>query len=163
MSAFGSFATELASGKSGHGPICRRKLSVLDSRVNWSEVAQAAFEREIVNHNFEVKNMEHVIERLRASKTAFADKERAEGVRAGRNWAQQHASYEHLHTVANLDLTDEANYAVQMDKALGNTGLNRDESFWADGDEVWKLPSNEYVEAFVDGACDVWDQVADKI
>ena len=32
----------------------KERMSVLDSRVNWSEVAQAAFEREIVNHNFEV-------------------------------------------------------------------------------------------------------------
>ena len=107
--------------------------------------------------------MEQVIERLRVSKTAFADKERAEGVRAGRNWAQKHASYEGLRTFANLVLTNETNYAVLMDKALGNTNLDRDESFWQDGDEVFQLPSNEYVEAFVDGACDVWDQVADKI
>ena len=135
------------------------RMSALDSRVNWSEVAQAAFEREIVNHNFEVNNMEQVIERLRASKTAFVDKERAEGVSAGRNWAQQHASYEHLRTIANLDLSEETDCAVLMDKALGNTSLNRDKSFWQDGD----LPSDEYVEAFVDGARDVWDQVADKI
>lgn len=141
----------------------KERMAALDSRVNWSEVAQTAFEREIVSHNFEVKNMEQVIERLRVSKTAFADKERAEGVSAGRNWAQQHASYEDLRAVANLDFTGETNYAVLMDKTLGNTDLNRDESFWQDGDEVWRLPSNEYVEAFVDGACDVWEQVADKI
>jgi hypothetical protein len=141
----------------------RERMSALDSRVNWSEVAQTAFEREIVKHNFEVENMEQVIERLRASKTAFAEKEQADGLKHGRSWAQQHASYEELRTVANLDLTNETDYAALVDKALGNIDLHWDDSFWQDGDDVRRLPSNEYVQGFVDGALDVWSQVADKI
>src|SRR6476620_501940 len=90
----------------------KERMSALDSRVNWSEVAQAAFEREIIKHNFEVKNMEQVIERLRASKTAFAEKEQADGLAHGRSWAQQHASYKHLRAVVDLDFTDETNYAA---------------------------------------------------
>jgi hypothetical protein len=48
-------------------------------------------------------------------------------------------------------------------KALGNTELRWDDSFWQDGDDMQRLPSNEYVQGFVDGALNVWDQVADKI
>jgi hypothetical protein len=141
----------------------RERMSALDHQVNWSEVAQTAFEREIIKHNFEVENMEDVIERLRASKTDFAEKELADGRAHGRNWAQQHASFEDLRAVANLDLTHETNHAALVDKTLGNTDLNRDDSFWQDGDEFWTLPSNEYVEGFVAGAEDIWNKVADKI
>jgi hypothetical protein len=68
-----------------------------------------------------------------------------------------------LRAVVDLDFTDETNYAALVDKALGNTDLRMDESFWQSGDEVWTTPSNEYVEAFVDGAIDVWNEVEDKI
>jgi hypothetical protein len=133
--------------------------------VNWSEAAQAAFEREISIATFKGDNMEQVIERLRASKTAFADKERAEGRTHGRDWARLHASFEDLRTVANLDFDrqpDSSSYGALLDKALGNTDLSYDRSFWQDSED-WSIPSNEYVEAFVKGAKDVWNEVADKI
>src|SRR5258705_7140093 len=71
----------------------KERMSALDARVNWSEVAQTAFEREIVKHNFEVENMEQVIERLRVSKGEYEASENERGRKDGCDWACRYATY----------------------------------------------------------------------
>ena len=146
----------------------RERMSPLDRKVNWSEVAQAAFEREVSSRSFTGEDMEQVVERLRASKASFLEQsERAQGKRHGQNWAKTHASFNELRTVANLKFDDAAagKYGIELDKALGNTEVRYEESFWQDGDpdRIWSIPPDKYVEAFVEGAREVWDEVEDKL
>src|SRR5947208_13665450 len=96
----------------------KERMSALD-KVNWSEVAQSAFEREISKHNVEVSNMEQVIERLRASKTEYETSEHDRGRKDGHAWACRRATYAELNAISNLELGGDE-FALQFDTALGN-------------------------------------------
>jgi post-segregation antitoxin (ccd killing protein) len=143
----------------------RERMSALDSQVNWSEVAQAAFEREIVKHNFKVENMEQVIERLRVSKKEYEATEHEKGRRDGHDWACRHATYADLKAVSDLDLHVEGTeLAAQVDAALGKNPRDGD-SFWMDEEDAnrIKYPSDNYVFGFWDAADDVFAEIADKL
>src|SRR5271155_4584492 len=58
--------------------------------VNWSAVAQRAFREAISTHQIQQgrSDMEHVIERLRASKERYEDRQLAAGKEAGSKWAK---------------------------------------------------------------------------
>jgi post-segregation antitoxin (ccd killing protein) len=140
----------------------KAEMDALD--VNWSEVARAAFDRELqIRKSIRIENMNDVIERLRISKASAEGLDKASGRKAGQLWAQKHASFRHLRRIGNLDLDEgEGRYASQVDVALGNSGNDWGDSFWNDGAYA-EPPTEEYVEAFVEGATEVWEQVKDQI
>jgi hypothetical protein len=140
----------------------KERMSALDHKVNWSEVAQSAFEREVSARTVSGDDMEQVIERLRASKASFEERERTAGVEFGQRFAKRSASYEHLRAIAELRLVGIPPRAGDVDRALGLKVLDPRESFWREGGEL-KVPSDEYVKGFVDGASDVWAEVVDKL
>src|SRR5262245_60363687 len=138
----------------------KERMDALGDRVNWSEAARSAFEREITAATMPADpNLDQVIERLRASKAEFDREEIAQAREAGRNWAKLNASYLSLKRIINLTLTGRS-FAEQVDRALGIPDWG--ESVWFDG-YVKNNPSDEYVEAWIEGVKDVWREVADKI
>jgi post-segregation antitoxin (ccd killing protein) len=141
----------------------KERMSALDSRVNWSEVAQAAFEREIVNHTtFEVEDMEQVIERLRVSKKEYATTQNAKGKKDGHDWACRYATYADLRAVSDLE-PQGTEFAAQVDAALGKNPREGD-SFWINEDTGQvKYPSDDYVFGFWDAADDVFAEIKDKL
>lgn len=141
----------------------KERMSALDDRVNWSEIAQAAFERQLTIASLpKDPNMHQVVERLRASKAEFLKQENDQGREQGRDWAKRRASYDQLRRIAEIELSGE-HFALQFDRAFDpNFDGNPQDSFWFEPDEAWP-PSDEYVEAFVEGAKDVWDEVADEL
>jgi hypothetical protein len=138
----------------------KERMSALD-QVNWSEVAQSAFEREIVKHNFEVTNMEQVVERLRVSKGVYESSEHDRGRKEGQEWACRHATYGDLKAISKLEF-DGDDFALQFDAALGNDP-RRGESFWINDETGRVLPSDEYVSGFWDAATDVFAEVEGKL
>jgi hypothetical protein len=141
----------------------KERMSALDGTVNWSEVAQAAFEREVSARTFKGENMDQVIQRLRASKTEFVENETAQGREDGRDWATRYADYKDLKRVAGLQFYGHEECAYQLDQALGFKPGDGD-SFWIDEDTGRiSRPSDEYVQGYVEGARDVWDEVKDKL
>jgi hypothetical protein len=139
----------------------KERMVAVGDRINWSEAAQAAFEREITMATMpEDPNMQQVIDRLRASKAAFVSSQAAEGRQHGRDWAKLRAKYEDLRRIARLELSG-SSYAIQVDSALGRESQQWEESFWFEPEG--SVPADEYVEAFVEGAKDVWDDVSDKL
>lgn len=141
----------------------KERMSALDERVNWSEVAQKAFEREIsISTLTEDPKMDQVITRLRQSKERFKETEAKSGREHGRNWAKAHASFKDLQAIANANFGGRDDLAVAFDELLGNTAHDPDECFWQ-GPDGLEFPTNEYVEAYVQGAKDIWAEVADKI
>ena len=137
----------------------KERMDALGDRVNWSEAARAAFEREIAAATMPVDpNLDQVIERLRVSKAESHQLDLLRVRNNGREWAKLRAPYNDLRAVGKLRLTGHG-YAGQVDHALGISDYN--ESLWFDG--TGETPSDEYVEAFVEGAKDVWREVADKI
>jgi hypothetical protein len=146
----------------------RTRMSALDSRFNWSEVAQAAFEREVSAATFNGEDMESVIERLKASKEEYEAAERGDGLRHGREWAKLTASFKDLRAMSKVDFGnssfEEFEMGLVVDKALGRDPRNDPEgSVWSDGSENLVLPIHAYVEAFVEGAKQVWEEVERKI
>jgi hypothetical protein len=146
----------------------RTRMSALDNRFNWSEVAQAAFEREVSAATFNGENMDSVIERLRASKEEYDAEERGDGLRHGREWAKLTASFKDLRAISKIEFGDghleEFEMGFIVDKALDRDSRNDpEESLWSDGSEDLVMPINAYVEAFVEGAKQIWDEVDGKI
>src|SRR5436305_972571 len=108
----------------------KERMDALADQVNWSEAAQAAFNREIMNRNAKVENMEQVIERLKASKAEHEISENQRGRKDGHKWACQLASYKDLKAISDLEL-EGADFAAQFDVALGNNP-REGASFWID-------------------------------
>lgn len=139
----------------------KAEMDSLGYRVNWSGVAQAAFDLEIQRCRWPKEpDMSDVIERLKASKTEFEAREQAEGQQDGRKWAMDKADYEELQTVAGMELWRfQSPFWSAFDRLLGLD--DRADSFWTDWDP--KKPSDPYVQAFVEGAGEVWSEVSDRL
>jgi hypothetical protein len=144
----------------------KERMDALADRVNWSEAARSAFEREIAAASMpEDPDVDQVIERLRKSKADSWQANLKKAREEGREWAKKHASYNQLKTVTRLKLTEQGKFASQFD------GLTFEEdsgeyggyftSRYAYHEEP--MPPDDYVEEFVEGAKDVWREVADKI
>lgn len=144
------------------------RMDAVDS-VNWSSVAQSAFERELRLHVKPLEEeMEAIIERLKASKAAQTDDVIAAGAEAGKKWAMETASY--------LDLSWAGSQLHQKFAFRGTTKDHTGEheslkSFpkLRDGREISEfLPANtcidEYFEhGFCKGVLSVWQKVKDHI
>jgi hypothetical protein len=138
----------------------KERMDALGDRVNWSEAARSAFEREIATATMPADpNLDQVVERLRTSKAEFDREYVIRGREAGRNWAKQTATYKDLRAIGGFTpMTGEGLYCHQLDRALKKPNWDRGDWYEGSGN-----PSDEYVEAFVEGAKDVWREVADKI
>jgi hypothetical protein len=141
------------------------QMDQIGERANWSGVAQAAFAQEINRLSWPKDlNMEDVVSRLRASKAKYVEQQNAEGRKQGREWAMKRAEFNELRSLASIDfdyVPEGWNYARYADHALGIDPTEEGDSFWFDP-EGSPTP-DEYVEAFVKGAREVWDQVEDKL
>lgn len=139
-----------------------RRLSRLQDRVNWSQVAQQSFERILrLNPDWSNDQMNAVVERLRASKIKEVDEVVASGVAAGRDWAEKTASYRELKTVAEkVDLPSDPDDVPHdaIPRALGHMHW---EFFKPYTDES---PVDPYFQiGFLKGATAVWNEVRGKI
>ena len=161
--------------------------------VNWSGVAQVAFQKVIQHETAKNKlledgDMSAVVQRLRNSREEFdetlEDKIREQGVEAGAEWAKRRADYSQLASLAQTcDLQDADAAAEHFQTAIVGYGLSRDEiaaaiaeanmespkQFWEfeiglDGEDYLLAASNStFRSGFVEGALAVWGEVADQI
>ena len=141
----------------------KARMDVLNDRINWSEAAQAAFERQISLATLpEDLDMNDVIERVRESKVEFELAQAGLGREHGREWAMKRAAYEDLKNISALEFINRAgSYAAQFQRVYAN-GDDSVDDFWNDGTSDYS-PSDEYVEAYVEGVKDIWNEIADKI
>ena len=154
----------------------KARMDTAERSTNWSAVAQRAFELEL-NHLKtiqEVKTMTDVTERLRASKENSAQQIQYQGRQAGVRWAKHHAEYLEIKRIAGIDLDnlpddDDQTSAYSCAELVYMEALGDDsrpdrgspaEFFGLDPDEGI---TKDYVAGFVEGAGDVWDEVADAI
>ncbi|MFO0877887.1 MAG: hypothetical protein U0840_11085 [Gemmataceae bacterium] len=155
-------------------PSIRMNISVLDTlkakmdavadRVNWSQVASAAFERKIEIMEQFNDGLEDGLARLRASKEESYDELRQEGKSWGIEAAKNHFSYSALKKVAKwreetiVSSTDEEKVAYAFWKE--NNLAPPTSLFFKDYgiDEDLSL-SSHFTEGFIEGAVEVFDQV----
>lgn len=144
--------------------------------INWSSVAQRAFELEIRSTSQGGENMDEVVERLRASKEKREQQERPVWVNMGRKWAMHKAEYDQLERVADIvpvayvegraregprdalinaivrEIYDEEPEGYQIQEFLELlTG------------DLSRRPRFVHLEWWLDGVSEVWEQVKDKI
>jgi hypothetical protein len=159
----------------------KKKMDRVKEPVNWSAIAAEAFELKLgeIARKRKEKTMDNVIERLRASKIQRVNVVQRLGREAGRVWATNVAEYDELERTADIDTNDwfvgqpSAPYGWSDRLAfaiLGTTQNDRDSrvaaDFWeaAVGDSRdARLASDNFLEGFIDGATDVYREVASKI
>lgn len=161
----------------------------LDSRMrklkdqNWSEIACQAFIAKVgeIAQQKKGKDMQDVIDRLRASKQQGASKEYAKGAEAGRTWAKNEAeaeALERLHWLTNAGGPADPAWN-NIDPQLNNFTVAEQAERWIRGKdedtdehesaEFWEAqvghtePSDEMVTGFVEGALEVWNMVKGKL
>jgi hypothetical protein len=137
--------------------------------VNWSGVAQRAFREAISTHQIrkDRADMEPVIERLRASKERYEERQLAAGKEVGTRWAKTDAEYYALVAVASFD-PDTRDGELDRDILqwlIGPDG-ETDPRDWA---EFWEThygrgkPSDAFIRGFIEGATEVYDEVAEQL
>lgn len=136
-------------------------------RLNWSRIAQEAFEQAIKIEEMKGENMQEAqLERLRVSRKANAETNHARGFARGKEWALDRAEFDELERVVSIDQDwpgDDPRESAQYELAkvlLGEDRPNgRDlgeclESLFGDDN-----PSAEEIEGFIDGATEVYAAV----
>jgi len=164
--------------------MARRTISItndLDKRmekvsktedVNWSQVAATAFESklaEIASRKAD-RNMDDVVQRLRASRKASMPKD--EAFELGQEWAKHRAEWSQLEKLANVMDSEEFEskfkdpdwggavyFVVTLDPGLRGSGLLRS------GEEIFGKDqvSPEFARSFWSGAVSVYNDVKDKV
>jgi hypothetical protein len=163
----------------------KARMDEAEKSANWSAVAQRAFELELKHLESikEIKSMTDVIERLRVSKQKKAEELEKAGRRSGVKWAKKHAKYDELKRAANIntsnlheayvDDVDDVNRTWVARQILADPELDAGswetqnmaiaELFEVEEDMVESVVTTEFIEGFLEGAGDVWDQVKDEL
>ncbi len=148
----------------------KAEIDAIGERVNWSNAAQAAFGVEIQRNKWpQEPKMEQVIDRLKTSKQTFQAQEIGRGKQEGRNWAMKIATYDLLRKISRIEVQkffdeggEEGELYLYVDRKTGTDPHSWQESFWFDPDSNTR-PSDEYVIGYLEGAAEVWTEVADKL
>ncbi len=153
--------------------------------TNWSAVAQRAFESELKHLESvkEVNTMSDVIERLRASKLLKAENLEKDGRRNGVEWAKQRAEYDQLKRAneidterlyeADIDNPDAINRNWVAERILAHqdwelwTRQEKSEAmarlFGVEEDMLEAVVTTQYIDGFIQGAADVWNEIWEQL
>ena len=121
--------------------------------VNWSRVAQEAFETKSTILELRGQNMneEAGLVRLRASRGNQAEHERAEGVVLGKDWALNQAEFEEVCRVVKLAEGDQQITAKAVNWAICDSDQHNLEDVFDD-----ENASDAMAEGFVEGATAIY-------
>lgn len=144
----------------------KARMDAAGEVANWSALAQQAFLKAVLTQavSKDGSNMSGVVERLRASKERIEARDREAGKTRGTEWAKQDAEWDELERVATYEgnIFDEEGGGFS---ALAR--LIRPDDEW-NPHYLAKLmgphrPSDDFVEGFMEGATEVYDEVADQV
>lgn len=157
----------------------KARMDVVGRAVNWSAVAQAAFEVKLqeLESTKGVRSMNEVIQRLKAAADLEANEEHQEGRKAGERWARQRATPKQLARLWEAETTDGVirgapnhlgwpgliHYVLSRVKEMDRSDI---QAFWGRAigvENVSRLHEVDFARGFVDGALSVWEQVRDKL
>lgn len=159
----------------------KRRMDKAGPDVNWSAIAAAAFEAKLAEIAAKKvkKNMDDVIQRLRASNQENEAQSYKEGFKAGQEWAKDYAEAADLKKLSKFReplsshewelqfVNDDYNPPVS-DRFIKIVWPDADEDaeFWAGAigeDFVYQADDGEFVHGFADGALNVWDEVKARL
>jgi hypothetical protein len=139
----------------------KARMEASGERTNWSEVARVAFSYHVAaNEHRKEPTMEKVVERLRASKAKRAEELKVEAKLAGRKWASGEAEHHELAMLAEIDPRVEITFDVLRDMLDPEHDMSAEEFAETFGlTHVRESELDEYIEAFVEGAVEVYEEV----
>jgi hypothetical protein len=162
----------------------KARMGACKETINWSSVAFHAFEAKSteITKQRGARNMKEVVMRLRASKRQSETVQYNEGFEAGKTWGMHRAEADELERLADLRDRNVTNWDVLFDQYDSNAfsvaehmafailgeddepGRAEARDFWdaAIGEPIEKL-APAFVRGFVEGALEVWDEVADDL
>ena len=142
----------------------RAEITRLGEKVNWSGLAQDAFAREIARLSKPKETtMSSVIERLRESKKKHEEEVVNFGKLKGRQWAEQRAEWPELQRVAKIEGPEHVDdWALEALFSAIDPDLSPPDVARHLGIEAYAI-TDEFAEAFIDGAREVYEEVEDKI
>ncbi len=162
----------------------KARMEAVEESVNWSAIACRAFEQTLaeITKRRGARNMKEVAMRLRASKRKSETEQYNEGFEAGKTWAMNQAEADELERLVDLREKNITNWDVLFDQYDSNaysvaeqmafTILGKDaepgrpeaREFWerAIGEDAVSSPP-ELVRGFIEGALQVWEEVADDL
>lgn len=142
----------------------KAKMDAFADKVNWSQVASAAFERKVEIMEKFHKGLEDGLARLRASKEESHNELREEGKEFGIECAKKHFSYSELKKISKWRDEEIVGYYEEDQLAY---------KFWKENDlappeseffEMHRIDedlseSPHFTEGFIEGAMGVFDEV----
>ncbi len=165
-------------------PDLKARMEAVEEPVNWSAIACRAFEQRLaeITKRRGARDMQEVINRLRASKQKPEDERYNEGREAGQEWARNQA---------------EAAELIRLEKLREHSGASDWEAFFTTGEreaygvpqhfvfqvfpewdgsreasrDFWETqagddngyPDDAFVRGFAEGALEIWDQVKGEL
>ena len=144
----------------------KARMDAVGDRVNWSDVAQVAFEKAVAA--YEQKrgdNMETAIERLRASKQEGAQDDFFLGRTIGQEWAIKSAEHKELVRLSRIIFPNQ-DYRQAEDLLMRAVNPSNEytkeeiyESCFGDDEDV----SEEFIAGFIEGAKDFYEEHKNEI
>ena len=158
----------------------KRRMDKAKEPVNWSAIASAAFEVKLgeIAQRKANKKMADVIQRLRASKVKAGSDAAARGFKDGRQWATHSAEAPHLQRLDEWQAARSEGQGIPIEDAYGPGehlyfAIEPDQhgdrraacDFWEGvvGDNISGSGDEDYVNAFVEGALELWGEVVGEI
>jgi hypothetical protein len=152
----------------------KARMDEVGEAVNWSAIAQRAFREAVSIHTLrkDPSDMKEVVERLRASKVRVQEEAFQSGQDYGRTWAKTNAEFDELQRIAESEQSEEFQRAIDNDDGVETLQRLIDpqeemdrsdwESFWERHANV-QPPSEVFARGFVDGAAEVYNEIADQL
>lgn len=133
----------------------RERMNTLGEGLNWSRIAQAAFEKSISEavrqkEKIEMMNADEVAQRLRASMLEEESEDRRDGWQVGQGWARNTARFGELKRVAAIEIVDDDDPLEAVFEAMRVEDPKRKselrEALFGG------MPSRDRVRGFIEGA-----------
>jgi hypothetical protein len=148
----------------------KARMDEAGKAMNWSAIAQRAFRKAVLTQAVrKAPNMTNVVERLRASKERVEAVSFKFGQDCGGKWAREAAEYDELERVAKVGeiargITYNDPGLATLQAAIEPEGVI-DQSKWRD---FWERfgdgrPTDAFARGFIEGATQVYKEVADRL
>lgn len=167
----------------------KRRMDKVGDQVNWSAIASAAFEAKLgeIAAAKEKRDMNDLVQRLRAAKADSKSKAWKQGEEAGRDWVENHADADGIMRLerwvegasdwideiesGNVNLADvirgddrdsyEANDHDFWQVAFA--AISGDRVYYSDEIQASAIKNTDFACGFVNGVMRLWDDVKDQL
>jgi hypothetical protein len=136
----------------------RARMDAVGERVNWSAVAAEAFQVKLLEleSRKKVHTMDDVIARLKAAAQLEVNEACQAGLEAGREWAKQRATPKQVQLLSDYISSS----GSASDKVYSEVLALIKKVMGDDDDRPW---DDNFLQGFLEGTDEVWDQVKDKL